>query len=375
MADASSAAVGTPEYVAPEQAQNKNLGPKSDLYSFGCLFYELLTGHVPFRDEDPMKVVRMQFEAPRPHLRDELPEVPETIDALVLQLLQVDPRARPESAAAVREVLLAERAKLLPRTFPKWPLLAVVLVLVAAGTGALMRGEPPAPVAPQVIVEQRDVQGEAVAAAVKEIDAALDAAELEKAQEKLAAARAAFPDRPEWAVRATRLDADKAKAERTALAQRTGMVKVGEVFIDAYEYPNEAGKEPLSQVDWDDAVKLCQRSGKHLCTEEEWQTACTGGGQRKFPYGEKLEKARCAVKGKRALASGKAANCVSPEGVFDLSGNLAEWTASAFNAGQPQKVTRGGSFAQSQAQLSCEARDYFLPGQGGAAHLGFRCCL
>jgi tRNA A-37 threonylcarbamoyl transferase component Bud32 len=375
----SAAAVGTPEYVAPEQAQNKNLGPKTDLYAFGCLFYELLTGHVPFRDDDPMKVVRMQFSAPRPHVRDERPDLPEEIDALIVQLLQVDPRARPESAAAVREALLAVRQKLLPRPFPKWPLFGLALVFVALGTYGLVRNtsEPPREPGPPLLPDTRDPTAEAVAAAAAEIEGVLDAGQLAQAEEKLVASRAAFPERPEWALLGARLEADKARSERAGFAERNGMVQVGAVFIDKYEYPNKKGERPLSKVDWEDAVTLCQRAGKHLCSEEEWQTACSGGGARKFPYGENFQKGLCWSKGKRGveLPSGRLERCVTAEGVADLSGNLAEWTASDWSAGQPQKVTRGGSFAQSDEKLSCAARDYLLPGQGGAAHVGFRCCL
>ena len=78
--------------------------------------------------------------------------------------------------------------------------------------------------------------------------------------------------------------------------------------------------------------------------------------------------------GQSMPVSGALGGCVTAEGVHELSGNVAEWTATAVHEGKPQRVIRGGSFAQSDAQLSCTARDYFLPGLGGAKHIGFRCC-
>ena len=158
------------------------------------------------------------------------------------------------------------------------------------------------------------------------------------------------------------------------------MVKVGSVFIDAYEYPNQAGAEPAVGVDQQDAAALCEAAGKHLCSEAEWQTACAGAGssRRAYPYGETLQTARCHAQDKKAaqsaIRSGSLAECVTPEGVFDLSGNVAEWTSTPLRDGAPQRIIRGGSFAQSNAQLSCEARDYYLPGLGGAKHIGLRCC-
>ena len=146
------------------------------------------------------------------------------------------------------------------------------------------------------------------------------------------------------------------------------MVRAGGVWVDAYEHPNRAGATPTVKVDWKDAVKLCAAAGKRLCTEDEWERAC---------HGAKLSPAKCHRKGKlkSALRSGALEGCVSAEGVPDLFGNVAEWTATAVRDGAPQRVIRGGSFGQSDAQLSCTARDYYLPGQGGAKHIGFRCCL
>jgi formylglycine-generating enzyme required for sulfatase activity len=64
---------------------------------------------------------------------------------------------------------------------------------------------------------------------------------------------------------------------------------------------------------------------------------------------------------------------VTVDGVADLSGNVGEWTSSVVAPGSPQRVVRGGSWRSSG--VSCMARDYFLPGAGGAQDIGFRCCL
>lgn len=377
VSEASGEALGTPEYVAPEQAENKGVGPRSDLYAFGCLFFELLTGHVPFRHADPMTVVRMQRHAPRPSVRTERPDVPEAIEDLLLRLLAVKPDERPASAAEVREVLLAERAKLLPQP-RRWPAAVAVAAVVGVAVFVLLsRGPPAAPV--EVVVPaaaaQPAVLESAVAEAAQKVEAALGTARLDQAGRALEEAQTAFPERPEWAVLKARLDAERSRAERAAFAARTGMVQVGDFFIDAFEYPNKAGAKPLAHADWGQAVTLCERAGKRLCTEKEWEAACSGVGGRKFSWGDAPDPGRCGKKSKAPLSSGKrGAACATPEGVADLSGNLAEWTSSEVGPGRPQRVTRGGSFAQSAAQLGCAARDYFLPGQGGAAHLGFRCC-
>jgi formylglycine-generating enzyme required for sulfatase activity len=153
---------------------------------------------------------------------------------------------------------------------------------------------------------------------------------------------------------------------------------VGEVFIDRYEYPNQAGAQPATRIDFEEAVTLCVRVGKHLCSEAEWESACAGPEHLRYGWGNEPEAGRCLDQSKRArrpAVSGRFQRCATPGGVFDLLGNVAEWTSTPLHEGAPQRVVRGGSFSQSDAKLSCEARDYLLPGQGGAANLGFRCCL
>ena len=94
--------LGTPDYVAPEQAYNPHTADhRADLYSLGCVFYFLLTGRPPFpggtRDD---KVLRHQFESPIPVERLR-PDVPPLVAEIIARLMAKDPNARYHSAAAV----------------------------------------------------------------------------------------------------------------------------------------------------------------------------------------------------------------------------------------------------------------------------------
>jgi serine/threonine protein kinase len=103
--------VGTPQYMAPEQALCQEVGPQTDLYAVGVIAFELLTGQRPFTGRSPMEIVahHLRTPPPAPSLFVELP--PEA-DALVLQLLAKEPRQRPGSASEVAHKL---RALLQPR--------------------------------------------------------------------------------------------------------------------------------------------------------------------------------------------------------------------------------------------------------------------
>lgn len=97
--------IGSPAYMAPEQAMGGAVGPYTDLYALGVLLHELLSGDVPFAGSTALGVLhRHLYEPPLP-VRRTRPEVPEALEALVLRLLAKDPQHRPASAQDVYEDL------------------------------------------------------------------------------------------------------------------------------------------------------------------------------------------------------------------------------------------------------------------------------
>jgi serine/threonine protein kinase len=98
--------IGTPNYMAPEQAMGQAVGPETDLYSLGVIAFELFVGHVPFYDTDePMAVLMRQVSDPIPPARSLNPEVHPAISDWIERLLLKDPKKRAHSAAAVSEEL------------------------------------------------------------------------------------------------------------------------------------------------------------------------------------------------------------------------------------------------------------------------------
>ncbi|EGX59377.1 serine/threonine protein kinase [Streptomyces zinciresistens K42] len=97
--------IGSPAYMAPEQAMGGAVGPYTDLYALGVLLHELLSGDVPFSGSTALGVLhRHLYEPPLP-VRRTRPEVPEALEALVLRLLAKDPQHRPASAQEVYQEL------------------------------------------------------------------------------------------------------------------------------------------------------------------------------------------------------------------------------------------------------------------------------
>jgi eukaryotic-like serine/threonine-protein kinase len=99
---ASGAVCGTPCYMSPEQAAGDPLDPRSDLYSLGVIAYECLAGSPPFFAPEPAGILLMHLTEPPVPLSEIMPQIDHGITSLVMQLLEKDPGARPQSARDVR---------------------------------------------------------------------------------------------------------------------------------------------------------------------------------------------------------------------------------------------------------------------------------
>jgi len=99
--------VGTPLYMAPEQALARPVGPPADLYSLGVVLYEMTTGRVPFCGPEAAAIIAHQLLTAPTSPRRSNPKIPRRLNTLILALLAKDPVDRPEHAGAVRSVLEA----------------------------------------------------------------------------------------------------------------------------------------------------------------------------------------------------------------------------------------------------------------------------
>ena len=99
--------IGTPEYMAPEQIRGNEATGRSDVYALAIVLYELLTGRVPFRKQAEYDVMQAQVEQAPPPLRPSFPEIPEGLEAAILQALAKDPNERFPTVPAFQDALVA----------------------------------------------------------------------------------------------------------------------------------------------------------------------------------------------------------------------------------------------------------------------------
>jgi predicted ATPase len=106
--------VGTVAYMPPEQAMGGEITARADLYSLGCMLYEMVTGRPPFLGDDEIAIIGQHINTPPVAPTWHRPDCPKPLDALIMRLLAKDPKQRPESAEDVLRSLAAVDLETVP---------------------------------------------------------------------------------------------------------------------------------------------------------------------------------------------------------------------------------------------------------------------
>ncbi len=110
--------MGTPLYMSPEQIQDGKVDVRSDLYSLGVTLYHMLTGHPPFTGDTPLALAMKHVQSPPPDVRQERPDIPESLAELVMRLLAKAPEDRFADPMQVLDFLREHRAGDLAEHWP-----------------------------------------------------------------------------------------------------------------------------------------------------------------------------------------------------------------------------------------------------------------
>jgi formylglycine-generating enzyme required for sulfatase activity len=131
------------------------------------------------------------------------------------------------------------------------------------------------------------------------------------------------------------------------------------------------GVTPLVWVSWYQARAACINAGKRLCTVNQLERACRGDDGRHYPYGDTYTSGACNTNGTTIEPTAHYMGCASVFGVYDLVGNVAEW--SARDPDDPQTAhNSGGSWS---GTATCGSVSPIGNPAGTDGTRGFRCCM
>jgi serine/threonine-protein kinase len=440
--------IGTPHYMSPEQIRGEACDIRSDLYSLGVVFFELISGQRPFEHESVTAIQMAHLSSAPPSLLSLDPNLPAGADAMVQKLLSKRPEDRYQNTAELLNDLVAHGAQkgpgaLRPKIDP-WLYEAIEnaertrldphtkLPGLVTPAGSAVSVAPASSTIATVPAVERDLGVAVQPSPVQEkspkpllaIAIVCGLALLLggigfivwRSQHAGAADQPAAHPRTETALPPVYSDAHGRMAlvaagpflfgEKGSSAAKT--ITLPAFYIDETEVSNDEYRKfcqatghpepptadynthpdfPVAGVSYEDAKAYAEWAGKRLPTEEEWEKAARGTDERTFPWGDAPWDS--GVPQKLGPVESEPSRR-SPYGVYNMAGNVFEWTATSYSPGPDDlanmkrlaagqnfssqwQVIKGGSFPSGGSQYFAISKRRELPADQRSPWIGFRC--
>lgn len=397
--------IGTPEYMAPEQARGK-VTKLSDQYSLGLVFYELLTGVKPYAADTPVAVVLKKVTEPLLRPSELQASIPEVVERVVFKALSKEPADRYPDMGAFFDAL--QTISMMPGSEEQQE---------------TELGEPEPTATRETLPETHGIERKIPPGPTQTSKFAVNLANFSWMRPKdnmpmmlIPAGRAtigrnddALDCRPRHEVNVNAYLIDKHPVTNRMfsmfLNELGNQGEGGEKWYDdgakngrlrwagdCWRVLRGYAEHPVVSVSWFGANAYSHWAGGRLPTEAEWEYAARGLDDRVYPWGsEPPSFALANYQGFRVNTSpvGMFPNGVSGSGLLDMAGNVWEWVSdwyehnyyvhsSPVNPKGPEtgetKVMRGGSWFNIERHLKVSYRSHSDP-ETHTANLGFRCVV
>ena len=397
-----SATVGTPEYMAPEQATAKTVDHRADIYALGVVLYEMVTGRKPFQADTPMAVLIMHARDPLPRPSTFVPKLSGKVEQILLKTLAKDPKNRYQKMGEFTDALASltkqpkpERkekvSKVAKKKTPAKPkeakrsralLLGLAgIALISALVGWLAGRTPSAPTPTDTPLATSSIQPTSTSMPIS-LPTLISTSVLQPTSTPTVIAAQKLSIGSSWERPADGMIMMYIPEGEFQMGSNDGGPEeqpIHTVYLDAFwidqtevtnamysrcfstgkcinpgssEQSSKYYSHPVGNVGWDDAVKYCNWAGGRLPTEAEWEKAARGGLEgKKYPWGneEPINKpgAENGALVRHEVEPFIAVKTYAPNGygLYDMAGNaqevVSDWFDSNYYAISPSNNPQG----------------------------------